>query len=45
LAEQRLTLLNKKQSRKTLVRIEDLNESSRSSGTKVIITIPDQYDD
>jgi tetratricopeptide (TPR) repeat protein len=45
LAEQRLTLFNKKQSRKTLVRIEDLNESSRSSGTKVIITIPDQYDD
>ena len=45
LAEQRLTLLNRKQSRKTLVRIEDLNETSRSSGTKVTITIPDQYDD
>ncbi|HEX7015179.1 MAG TPA: tetratricopeptide repeat protein [Cyclobacteriaceae bacterium] len=45
LAEQRLTLLNKKQSRKTLVRVEDLNESTRSCGTKVTITIPDQYDE
>jgi tetratricopeptide (TPR) repeat protein len=45
LAEQRLTLLNRKQSRKTLVRIEDLDESSRTCGTKVTITIPDRYDE
>lgn len=45
LAEQRLTLLNKKQSRKTLVHVEDLHESTDSCGTKVTITIPDQYDE
>ena len=45
LAEQRLALLNKKQSRKTLVNIQDLYDRMQSSGTKVTITIPTRYDD
>lgn len=44
LTEQRLALLNNKQSRKTMVHVVDLDDD-QNTGTKVTITIPNEYDE